>query len=370
MDYETLRADIPALEHGVYLNTGAGGPSPRPVVETIESSLESHEYDAPTGEGMYAAAGSSLERAKTAVADLIGAREAEIALTQSTTDGINRVAGAFDWDEHDVVVRTDLEHPAGILPWRRLERTRGTEVRVLETEDGRLDLEAAKDALEGATLLVVSSITWTHGTRLPIAELVELAHDAGARVLVDAVQSPGQTAVDVTEWGADFVVGAGHKWLLGPFGAGFLYVREGTERECVPGAIGYRSVIDAAARDYEYAPGAGRFEVGTTSPALYEGLAAAIDYHQELGTDAIESRIADLTGYLKDGLPDSALLSPREFESGLVTIDVPDPEATVERLAEQDVAVRSLSYPDAIRASIHAFNTRDDLDALLESLER
>ncbi|ELY54435.1 class V aminotransferase [Natronococcus amylolyticus DSM 10524] len=368
MDYERLRDEIPALERASYFNTGAGGPSPRRVVEAAESALQSHEYEAPVEEGMYVAAGESHDETKPAVADLLGASEAEVALTQSTTDGINRVAGALDWDADDVVVRTDLEHAAGILPWRRLEREYGVEVHVLETENGRVDLDDVKTALEGATLFEFSSITWTHGTRLPVRELVDIAHDAGAAVLLDAVQSPGQTPVDVSEWGADFVVGAGHKWLLGPFGAGFLYVREGVEADYAPSAIGYRSVVDPNAPDYEYAPGAGRFEVGTTSPATDAGLRQAIDLHQELGADAIESRIETLTDRLKDGLSDERLLSPRSFESGLVTVDVDDPEATVERLASEDIVVRSLPYPDAIRISVHAFNTRDEIDKLLETL--
>lgn len=368
MDHQSLRESIPALEHGAYFNTGAGGPSPRPVVKAVESALETHEYEAPTGEGMYAAAATEYDSAKRAVADLIGARTSEIALTQSTTDGINRVAGAFEWNEDDVVVRTDLEHSSGILPWRRLERTRDVEVRVLETKRGRVDLEDVKAMATDATLFVVSSITWTHGTRLPVSEIVDVAHDAGAAVLVDAVQSLGQTAVDVGEWNAEFVVGAGHKWLLGPFGAGFLYVREGAERDYVPSAIGHRSVVDANAPDYEYSPGAGRFEVGTTSPAPYTGLETAIELHRELGADAIESRIEALTDRLKAGLDDERLLSPRASESGLVTIDAADPEATVERLAERDVVVRALPYPDAIRVSIHAFNTREEVDALLGAL--
>ncbi len=363
-----LRDDIPALENGVYFNTGASGPSPRRVVEAIESTLEYHEYEAPASEGMYTAAADVYESASTAVANLLGASPDEIALTQSTTDGINRVAGAIDWDDDDVVVRTDLEHSAGVLPWRRLERTRGIDVRVLETERGYVDLEDVKAAADDATLFCVSSLTWTHGTRLPIGDIVDVAHDAGASVLVDAVQAPGQTAVDVDEWGADFVAAAGHKWLLGPFGAGFLYVRDGVERDLVPSAIGYRSVVEANATDYEYEPGAGRFEVGTTNPAPYAGLETAIGLLEDVGIETVEDRIATLTDRLKDGIPDERLLSPREYESGLVTIAVDDPEATVERLAECGIVVRSLPYPEAIRASVHAFNTREDVDALLEAL--
>ncbi|WP_226004143.1 aminotransferase class V-fold PLP-dependent enzyme [Natrinema salinisoli] len=368
MEPSELRETIPALESGVYCNWGAGGPSPRRVVEAAESTLEHHAYESPTAEGMYPAAFDVYDETREAVADLLGAAPSEIALTQSTTDGINRVAGAFDWDEDDVVLRTDLEHSAGILPWQRLEREHGVEVRVLETEGGRLDLADVKAAADAATLFCVSSLTWTHGTRLPIADVVEIAHDAGAAVLVDAVQAPGQVPVDVHEWSADFVVGAGHKWLLGPFGSGFLYVRDGVEADLVPAAIGYRSVEDENASDYRYAAGARRFEVATASPAPYAGLTEAIGVLEEIGIDAIRRRIEALTDRLKDGISDERLLSPRGYESGLVTIAADDPEETVERLAEQGIVVRPLPTPDAVRASIHAFNDRHDVDALLEAL--
>ncbi|WP_211290204.1 aminotransferase class V-fold PLP-dependent enzyme [Natrinema ejinorense] len=363
-----LRETMPALESSVYCNWGAGGPSPRRVVDAAESALEYHEYEAPAAEGVYPAAFDAYDDARTAVADLLGAAPSEIALTQSTTDGINRVAGAFDWTEGDVVVRTDLEHSAGILPWQRLEREFGVDVRVLETESGRLDLEAVKAAADDARLFCVSSLTWTHGTRFPIADIVDVAHDAGAQVLVDAVQSPGQVPVDVGEWGADFVAGAGHKWLLAPFGAGFLYVRDGLEADLVPAAIGYRSVADANASDYQYAAGARRFEVGTTSPAPHAGLSEAIGVLEAVGIETIQRRIERLTDRLKDGVPDERLLSPRGYESGLVTIADDEPTATVERLADRGIVVRSLPFPDAIRASIHAFNSSEDVDTLLEAL--
>ncbi|RKD98334.1 aminotransferase class V-fold PLP-dependent enzyme [Halopiger aswanensis] len=370
MDPTALRETIPGLESGVYCNWGASGPSPRRVVEAAESALEHHEYAAPGDEGMYPAALDAYDDARTAIADLLGATPDEIALTESTTDGINRIAGAvsLEWDEADTVVRTDLEHAAGVLPWRRLERQRGIDVRVLETDRGRLDLDDVKAAAADASLFCVSSLTWTHGTRLPIDEIVDIAHDAGATVLVDAVQAPGQGPVDVTEWDADFVVGAGHKWLLAPFGSGFLYVNEDVAPDLVPPAIGYRSVEDPEAAEYQYAAGARRFEVATASPVPHAGLVEAIDCLQAVGLETVRDRIERLTERLKDGVPDERLLSPREFESGLVTIDVDDPEATVERLAEYDITVRSLPSPDAVRVSVHAVNTPADVDAVLEAL--
>jgi len=266
-----------------------------------------------------------------------------------------------------VVVRTDLEHPAGVLPWKRLERE-GVEVRVVETEHGRIDREAYADAVADARLVCFSAITWTHGTRLPVAELVEIADDAGAFTLVDAVQSPGQVAMDVDDWGADAVAAAGHKWVLGPWGAGFLYVDRDAVADLAPRTLGYRSVESPGAAEIEYKAGAKRFEVGTTTPAAHAGLVEALDAIEAVGLDAIRDRIESLTDRLKAGIPADRLVSPRQYESGLVAVDVGDPEATVERLAADDIVVRSLPHPDVIRASVHAVSTEAEVDRLVEAL--
>ena len=368
MDPEDLRAAIPVCDRGVYFNAVASVTAPRHVVEAATEFLEHHEYVSPVEEGAYPAAFETFDETREVVADFLGADPLEIALTDSTADGIARVAAAIDWEPGDTVVRTDLEHSAGVIPWWNL-REQGVEVDVLDTEAGRLDVDALTDAVSdpNVRLLCCNSITWNYGTQLPVSRIVDIAHEHDTLVLVDAVQSPGQTPVDVHEWGADFVAAAGHKWLLGPWGAGFLYVDREVADGLTPGVVGYRSVADTGADDLELKPGAPRLEAGTTSPAPYRGLIAAIDTVEALGYDTITGRIERLTDRLKAGLGDR-LLSPHEYESGLVTFAADDPERLVERLADQGVHVRSLPYPDAVRASVHVFNTAADVDALLDAL--
>ncbi len=364
-----LRDDVPALSDGTYMNFGAHGPSPRHVVEAAEDFLEAHEFHAPVADDPYTVAFETYDRVRERVATFVGASPDEIALTESTTAGINAVAGAMEWSAGDVVVRTDLEHPAGVLPWQRLAEL-GVEVRVVETEGGRIDTDAFAEAVEDADLACFSAITWTHGTELPVAELVDIAHDAGAFALVDAVQVPGQRPLDVTEWGADAVAAAGHKWLLGLWGGGFLYVDETAASDLRPRTVGYRSVESPGAESFSFAPGARRFEVGSANPVPHVALEVAIDTISEVGVDTVADRIERLAGRFADGVPDDRLLSPARPESGLVTVDVADPTATVERLSEAGVVVRSLAEPEAVRASIHAVNTADGVDRALSRLER
>ena len=368
MTVRELRADIPALQEGSYLNFGAHGPSPRYVIDAMHAFLEQHEYDV-VGQDPYEHAFETYEDARSAIATFIGAESHEIALTESTTDGVNRIAQAIDWEPGDVVVRTDLEHPAGILPWQQLAQ-QGVEVRVLETSNGRVDRDAFAEAVVDARLVFFSSITWTHGTRLPVRELVDIAHDAGALTFVDAVQSPGQREMDVHSWGADAVAAAGHKWLLGPWGAGFLYIDGTLADQLTPGAIGYRSVETPTDPEITYTPGAPRFELGSSNPAPHVGLMEAIDTISEVGLPTIEQRIERLTDRLKDGLGDDRLLSPRAFESGLVTVRDETPEETVEELANEHIVIRPLPFPNAVRVSVHAVTTEHDVDRVVNGLTR
>ena len=363
MDPADLRAEIPACESCAYLNTGASGPAPRPVVEAVADAQRRHEFGA-CDTDHYDAAATLRSRTRERLADHLGCAPGDVALVASTGDGLARVAGAVDWVAGDRVVRTDLEHPSGVLPWRRLE-TEGVEVATVECPDGRLPTDAYREAVADARLVCLSSESWLHGTRLPVAEAVDIAHDAGALVVVDAVQTIGQRAVDVTEWGADVVCASGHKWLLGPWGTGFLYVAPDALSSLRPRQVGYRSVVDPTGPGFEYAPDASRFEVSTTAVAPYAGLLEAIDLLESVGMGTAESRIAGLVDRLESRLGDR--VRPGDGASGLVAFDVADAERFVERARAADVVVRGLPSGEA-RASVHVFNTEADVDALADLL--
>ena len=363
-----LRASIPALSDVTFFNTGASGPSPKPVLDAATNALWQHKAEAPAADGMYPAAAERKAENRATIASHLGVSPDELALTESTSDGLSAVAAAVDWQPGDRVVRTDFEHPAGILPWERAKRVHGVSVDVLETDRGVVDLDRFAELVDGARMVCVSSISWNYGTRLPVGTLVDIAHDAGARVVVDAVQSAGQTPTDLADWGADVVVGSGHKWLLGPWGSGYLYVREGAEADLHPAQICYSSVVDPDEPDYTLKPSAHRFERGTVSPGPHAGMAAGISMLEEPGLDSVETRIERLTDRLKRAVPADQLLSPRRFESGLVTITVDQPDRVVDALFERGIRIRSLPEPRAVRASVHAFNTADEIDALVDAL--
>lgn len=363
-----LRESIPACSRVDYFNTGATGPSPGRVLETAAAWERHHKVDVLVESDPYEVAFAEYDRLRDRFADFLDADPDCVGLTESTADGVSAVAAALDWEPGDVVVRTDLEHPAGTLPFDRLERRRGVEVRVVEAPDGRVDPDEWADAVAGADLACFSSLSWNYGTRLPVRELVEIAADAGAFTLVDAVQTPGQRPLSVPEWGADAVACSGHKWCLGPWGSGLLYVDAGVADDLRPAQVTYRSVADATADDYELAAGAGRFERGTASLAPHVGLREAVETMTAVGLDDVFDRVLGLAGRLADRVDGDRLLSPAEPESGLVTVDVDDPAATVERLRGEGLVIREIPDPEAVRASVHAFNTEAEVDRLAAAL--
>jgi selenocysteine lyase/cysteine desulfurase len=316
------------------------------VLDAAREAERAHETESHRG-NPYPDAWDAYDESRAAVAGLLGVDPDTVALTNSTADGISRVANAVDWARGDTVVRTDLEHPAGVLPFARLG-PQGVSVREVSAPEGRLDREAYAEAVADADFVCLSSLSWLHGTRLPVRDAVELAHP-----------------VDPTEWGADAVAAAGHKWLLGTWGAGFLYVSPDAVADLEPRHVGYRAVPKGA-DGLDYHDGAARFEVGTQSLAPHAALREAVAVREELGAETVSSHIERLATRLAEGLGDR-LASPLPPESGLVAFDDPTPEATVERLADAGIHVRTVPG-ERIRASVHVFNDETDVDALLAAL--
>ncbi|MFB6176722.1 MAG: aminotransferase class V-fold PLP-dependent enzyme [Halobaculum sp.] len=371
-DFAELRESIPACEDVSYFNTGATGPSPAFLLDAVDDWNRFHKTDVLVSGDAYEVGFDAYDSCRERIAPFLGANPEEIALTESTADGLSAVLAAIDWNADDVIVTTDLEHPAADVPLARLRRHHDVTVRRVETDAGRIDTEAFAEAVADARVAVLSSLAWNYGTRLPTAELVEIADDAGAFTLVDAVQEPGQCPVDLSKWGADAVVGSGHKWLLGVWGSGFLYVADDASEELRPAQVSYRSVEDpetsGRGSGYELKSGAARFERGTAAIGPHVGFTESVRLFESLGVESIRAEILRLTERLTEQIPTERLLSPSEPETGLVTVNVAEPEATVERLADAGFAVRSLPDPDSVRVSVHCFNSEGEVDGLAEEL--
>ena len=316
---------------------------------------------------------------RASIATAIGSRPEEIALCNNTTDGINIVADGVDWQPGDEVITCNLEHPSGLLPWFYIRDRFGVSVKIVTVPpDGTGVVEAFEEALSPRTRLVcVSHASWCTGLRLPVAEICAAAHRFGAAVVVDGAQGPGHVATNVKDLGCDFYGLSGQKWLMGPHGAGGLYVSSSALWQPKASHLGWASVsqFDPAGQ-YQLHSEARRYEYATTNHGVLAGLNEAVRLYLDNGPAAVFERILQLSDRLVvnlESLPDAEIISPRGqgLSTGLVAFRLVGHSSkdVVMRLWQKHRVVSRWVDPEAIRFSIHIFNTEDEIDRVSEMLK-
>jgi len=320
-----------------------------------------------------------LGEVRGAFARLIHAKPEEIALVPNTSTGLNIAANALEYPPGSNVVTTDLEFPSVVYPW--LRRRLGVEVRYVQNVEGRIPLDGFERAVDDRTVAVaISHVEYANGFRNNLRELARIAHEHGAYLIVDVIQSAGAIQIDVKRDGVDFATASCYKWLLGPDGAGFLYVRDELIEGIEPPLVGWTSVepevfetIDLwEIRRLRLSGTARRFEVGTLSMASFLGAAEAIRLLMGVGMERVEGRVLSLTDRLIEGLMELGLKlqTPveRELRSGIVNFLIRNPEGWVRRLRERGIIVSARAR--GVRVSPHFYNTEEEIDLLLDELRR
>jgi selenocysteine lyase/cysteine desulfurase len=374
------RKMFPALSGNsyVYLNSGGSGPPSR---ETIAAMREADDLcSGPAyleGTDFYAHQRDLYARAREAAGRLVNVAPDDLALTQSTTHGMNLGAFALDWEAGDEVVSSRSEHPGCLVPLHALEKRYGIRLKLVEPP---ITAEKVERAMTPKTRLVaLSHVDWTTGEILPLEEISALARDRGALTLVDGAQSVGNVPVDVPATGVDMYAFTGHKWVLGPEGMGTFYVRPGLDAEST--SLGFASLSDPSAFEAEggyeeyFHGGARRFEASTMSPALAAGFAAAAEAVYQRGPEGFAEirRCADLLIGLLEEMPRITLRSPRPAGCGLVSFEISGvaPKKAAEKLLAQEFVVRFIPEPyPYVRASTHLFNTEEELEALAKAVSK
>ena len=286
---------------------------------------------------------------------------------------MNLGVNALNWKPDDEVISTTTEHPGCLAPLHALQHRFGVKLKLIPPP---VTPEKVKEALTSETrLIALSHVDWTTGEILPLQEICAVAHEHGALTLVDGAQSAGNITVNAPDTGADMYAFTGHKWLLGPEGVGALYVRP--DCRVYSSNLGYLSIADPKSfdikGDYELHPGARRFESSTMSPALAGGFAQAVGSANERGEAGLREihRRAELLMDLLSENPRITLRTPRPARTGLVSFEVegiPAKEAA-EKLLGQHFVVRFIPEPNHyVRASVHLFNTEEELEALAQAV--
>jgi cysteine desulfurase/selenocysteine lyase len=386
------RGDFPAIPTGwAYLDSAASAQKPQAVIDAVTQAY-GHDY-ATVHRGVYARSASmteSYEAARSRTARFINAGSAsEIVFVRGATEGINLVAGS--WGDRflragDRMLLTALEHHSNIVPWQLLSERVGAEIDVAPlTPDGRIDVDRLEQLLCPRTRLVaVAHVSNVLGSVADVRRIAAAAHSVGAKLLVDGCQAAPRLPVDVQSLDCDFYVFSAHK-LYGPTGIGVLWAR-GELLDAMPPWQGGGAMIESVSFERTtFAPPPGRFEAGTPHIVGAIGLAAAIDYVESIGLEAIEAHERELLARAREalaGFNSVRLLGPQD-SVGILSFAVngvhPHDVGTI--LDEAGVAIRAghhcaqplmalLGLPATARASFGIYNTASDIDRLAEGIER
>ncbi|HLS79662.1 MAG TPA: aminotransferase class V-fold PLP-dependent enzyme [Nocardia sp.] len=383
-----VRADTPGLAADpdlVFLDSAGSSLPPRVVLDTQFTHLR-REAEI----GGYRAAAERLDDltgVKDAVAALIGATPAEIALSDSATRSWSDFFYSVPLRPGDRVLISGAEYAANaIAALRRAEQTGAVVERIPDDGDGQLDLDAMAAMMDERVALVSLVHVPTNGGLVnPVAEATALAHAAGALVLLDACQSAGQLPLEVTELGVDALSATGRKWLRGPRGTGFLYVRAESTAHLTPQRLDLHSALWTAPDAYRLAPDATRWEFWEHDVAARLGLGAAVRYLLELGPEQVYAAVAERAGHLRAALAELPRVTVRDKgvrRGGIVSFTVEGLEATRVRdlLAAENITVTvsfasstlldmtARGLPAVVRASPHCFVSHDELDRFVRAV--
>jgi cysteine desulfurase/selenocysteine lyase len=395
-DVERIRREFPILSrrvHGaplVYLDNAASSQKPTAVIEAVDSYYrETHANVHRGAHELSILATEAYEEARGVVAGHIGAAaDAEIVFVRGTTEAINLVAGTWgtaNVGPGDEILLTKMEHHSNLVPWQILAQRAGAIIRHVDVQpDGSLALEDYDRLLSRRTRLVgVTHVSNTLGVVNPVAVICAKAHAAGAVCLVDGAQAAPHLALDVQALGCDFYAFSGHK-MLAPTGIGVLWGRRGLLEAMPPWQGGGEMISEVRLDSFEAAAIPHKFEAGTPHIAGAIGLAEAIRYLCGIGLDAIHEWEADLTAYALARLDDVAeleIFGPREGRIGVISFRYADIHAhdLATILDQRGVAIRAghhcnqplmehLGVDATARASIYLYNTRAEIDTLVDAL--
>jgi selenocysteine lyase/cysteine desulfurase len=371
-NWEQLRSRFPVLQRKAYLNSCSYGALSREVEASLQRYLDARNNQGAEWDYWV----ERNEAVRNSMARLIGAKPDEVAITASVSAGINSLASALNFDgPRNKVVITDFEFPTNAEIWYAQE-LRGAHVIRITEENGRIPLEKFEQAIDEETLIVATAqVAFRHGAKQDIPAIAEIARRKGALMMVDSYQALGTMQFDVRKAGVDFVVGGMLKYLLGTAGIGFLYARQDLIQSLTPTVTGWFAQEDIMAMDItRYSPSttARRFEAGTPPvPNTYMAEAGLAILH-EVGLDAIEYRIGELTAAIKGAATDAgySLASPvNPSEHGaMITLRSSDHDRLVASLAEDNIVVSSRN--GNLRIAPHFYNNQADIDHLFRSLHK
>ncbi len=386
LDINQHRQQFTGLKDKYYFNFGGQGILPQSSLQKIIHAYQYIDQIGPFGLKVNDWLQSQTRNTKKAIANEVGATPRTITLTENVTTSCNIALWGIEWQENDEILLTDAEHPSIIATVKELARRFGVKIRtcgILNTSNQGNPVEVIKNHLTPHTrLVVISHILWNTGQVLPLKEITSICHNYSAvdkqiLVLVDAAQSAGSLPLNLIESGVDFYGCTGHKWFCGPSGVGFLYVRQELFKTLHPTYIGWRGLIlDNQGEVIDFKNDGSRYEVATSAYPLFLGFQEAIIVHNQWGNSQQRyQRICELSANLWSKLTKIEgieCLKQTPPQSGLVSFYVKkslNSAQLVQKLEEKGFFLRTLAYPDCVRACVHYLTLESEIDALVNAIK-
>lgn len=377
--WSNVRQLFPLTKDYAYLNNGTMGPSPYPVIDAVHKGMMLEDQ-----EGRY----GGWEETTKRLAAFVGANDDEIALTHNVTDGINIACWGLPLKKGDEVILTTHEHVGNAFPWLNRQKLDGIVIKTFTPASTADETLNRINALINKNTRVIAAphVPCTQGQILPVKEICKLAKDKGLFSFVDGAHGPGMLMLDLHDIGCDVYASCTHKWMLGPKGTGFLYVRKDFQNTLQTYFVGGGS--DNAKWNMattpiimgEYAESAHRYYGGTQSSGLYKGVIAAIDFMESIGMQNVHNRIKSLGKYTQDKMLELngkvELLTPTEERSRCAVngFRVKGVEYTrfYETCGLNKIRIRSVAENglNSLRVSTHIYNSKSEIDALIDLIKK
>ena len=346
------------LQGHAYLNAGTEGPIPRSAADAVRERLAIDLAHGRAGKSYFDAVMALAAEARAGYAAVLGADPSEVALTSSTTGGVNAVVGGLRFEPGDEILTSDQEHPGVLVPLRLVQARTGANVRIVPFAE--LPGEVGPDT----RLIACSHVSWVGGEVMDVAAL----RATGVQVLLDGAQAFGAIPVNVHDLGIDFYAGSGQKWLCGPEGSGALYVRPDRLSDIEPILGGHATVADAHDPfDSELAEGGGRLDDGFPTAIRSAWAVASMSVLSDVGWEWVNEQAVSGAERLAELLRSRGQQVAARGRSTLVSWESEDADADVARLAEEGIVVRSIPSAGLVRASVGAWTSDAELMRLAES---
>ncbi len=355
-----LRREFPVLERLIYLNAGTNGPVPALALEAARDSIERQTREGRAGKALFEALRARIDELRARVARLLDCEASELALTGSTTDGVNAVVVALGLREGDEVVTSDEEHPGVLAPLAAARERLGVRIRVAPFR------ELAGAIGERTRLVACSHVSWITGDVVDSGALAA----TGVPVLLDGAQGLGAVPVDVRLLGCYFYAASGKMWLWGPKGTGYLYIRAERAAALPPPWPGYTTLAEPSTPlESGFHEDARRFDLGFPADHQVAWALAALDVLERPGLARLQADAGTLARSLAERLTAIGCEVAPRGESTLVSWRTEDPSGLAAALGEQGFVLRDLPGTAYVRASVGPWNDEGDVDALVSALD-